>query len=247
MRSASATPNSAICGWSKTEASWWPRGTATPLHTATKSSLASVVHPGHVGAGCRAANTRCACTYRDCANIPISAGNRSPWPVSISAAFARCRVPMLKDQEVVGAIRDLPPGSTPVHRQAYRIVQNFASQAVIAIENTRLLNELRQSATSSRLPLPTCSRLSAVRRAIWSQFFRLCLRTPRASARPSSARCFSRDGDLFRVVAAHGAPAAYREAVACGDPFSSPDTGLGMLLKTKRSSRSTISPRARPT
>ena len=51
-----------------------------------------------------------------------------------------------------------------------------------------------------------------------------------------------REGDLFRAVAAHGGPTAYSEmlfAVRAIRP--GPDTGLGMLLKTKRSSRSTIS------
>ena len=51
---------------------------------------------------------------------------------------------MLKDNELVGAIVHLPPGGTAVHRQADRTGPNFAAQAVIAIENTRLLNELRQ-------------------------------------------------------------------------------------------------------
>ena len=54
-------------------------------------------------------------------------------------------VPMLKDDELVGAIVHLPPGGPPLHRQADRAGEKFAAQAVIAIENTRLLNELRES------------------------------------------------------------------------------------------------------
>ena len=52
---------------------------------------------------------------------------------------------MLKEGELLGAISYLPSGGAPVHRQANRFGENFAKQAVIAIENTRLLNELRES------------------------------------------------------------------------------------------------------
>ena len=53
-----------------------------------------------------------------------------------------------------------------------------------------------------------------------------------------------REGDVFRVVAAHGAPAAYRRKLFGATLRPGPDTGLGKSLKTKRSSRSTISRRA---
>ena len=52
---------------------------------------------------------------------------------------------MLKDDELIGAITHLPSGGASVHRQADRAGAEFAAQAVIAIENTRLLNELRES------------------------------------------------------------------------------------------------------
>ncbi len=43
-----------------------------------------------------------------------------------------------------------------------------------------------------------------------------------------------REGDLFRAVAAHGGPTAYREMLFRAAIRPGPDTGLGMLLKTKR-------------
>jgi class 3 adenylate cyclase/putative methionine-R-sulfoxide reductase with GAF domain len=164
--------------------------------------------------------------------------DRHPGPVSIvelAGARTVINVPILKDDELIGAIGIYRQEVRPFTDKQIALVQNFAAQAVIAIENARLLNELRESleqqtATADVLRVISSSPgdLEPVFQAMLANATRIC------DARFASM--FLRDGDAFRSVAAtQDAPRAYVEARTKSElPLQpSPEGPLGRVAITK--------------
>jgi class 3 adenylate cyclase len=143
-------------------------------------------------------------------------------------------VPMLKDSELIGAITIYRQEVRPFAEKQIELVENFAAQAVIAIENARLLNELRQSleqqtATADVLKVISGSLgdLQPVFRAMLANAVKIC------DAKFGNLLLF--EDRAFRTVAVHGAPQPYLDE-RTREPIIriSPGSDLDRLVKTKQ-------------
>jgi GAF domain-containing protein len=142
-------------------------------------------------------------------------------------------VPLLSKGDVVGVIFVARIVPQPYAEKQIELVTTFADQAVIAIENTRLLNELRESlqqqtATADVLKVISSSpgELNAVFEAMLENAVRICGAT--------FGNLWLREGNGFRIGATHGAPQAYVDYLRSQDVFQPhPRVGLGQVLRTK--------------
>ena len=153
---------------------------------------------------------------------------------SVDAAGIRSliAVPMIKDGATVGAITVYRQEVRPFTDKQIALVKNFAAQAVIAIENARLLNELRQSleqqtATSEVLQVISSSPgdLQPVFEAMLANAVRICDAT--------FGNIYRWDGDAFSLVATHNTPLAYAEARRHSPVRPNPNNIFGLMVATK--------------
>jgi GAF domain-containing protein len=141
--------------------------------------------------------------------------------------------PLMREGQVIGVLMVLRSDPRPFTDTDLAQLSNFADQAVIAIENARLLNELRESlqqqtATSEVLQVISSSpgELQPVFDAVLANATRIC--------EAKFGTLYLRDGDTFHAASLHNAPPAFAENRKRGLIRPGPGTALGRLLRTKQ-------------
>jgi GAF domain-containing protein len=209
-----------------------------------------VVHPSPNSTISQAAQTKQPAQITDMAKLAYMEGDQ--WLISgvtLGGYRSGLSVPMLRDDEVIGCVTILRHEAGAFAEKQIELLTNFSKQAVIAIENTRLLNELRQSleqqsATSEVLQVISSSpgELKPVFQAMLENAVGVC--------GAKFGVLYLSEGNGFRTVAMHDVPPAFaefreREPVIVPPPGG----GLDQLTKTKQvvhiSDYSALPPQAR--
>ena len=150
---------------------------------------------------------------------------------TLAGARTYLAVPLLKDDNVIGAIAIFRQEVRPFTDKQIELVQNFASQTVIAIENARLLSELKQSleqqtATAEVLRVISSSpgELVPVFNSMLENAMRIC------SA--GLGALYRYDGNAFSIAAYVGVSTVVE--LMSGGPFHPhPDSVLGRIFATR--------------
>jgi GAF domain-containing protein len=155
--------------------------------------------------------------------------------VRYAGARSCIAVPMLKENELVGAFFIYRTEVRPFTDKQIELVKNFAAQAVIAIENTRLLNEQRESlerqtATADVLKVISSSpgELTPVFQAMLAKATHLC--------EASYGGMWLCEGDAFRAASHHGdLPAEFVDRWRGGTLFQPiPNLPMVRAIKTRQ-------------
>jgi GAF domain-containing protein len=159
--------------------------------------------------------------------------------VELGGARTVLSVPLLDKGEMTGAFFLCRQRVQSFTDKQIKVVQHFATQAVIAIENARLLNELGERTADLTEALGQQKAITGVLQMLSDSsgklepIFQAILKSAVDICRAHFGNMFLYEDGAFRGVAMFNAPEAYAKARMTA-PFSRPaDSGLGRLVATK--------------
>src|SRR5262249_44473779 len=162
--------------------------------------------------------------------------------VEVAGIRTLALVPMLKEDEFVGGISIYRKELRPFTDKQIELGKSFAAQAVIAIENARLLNELRQRTSDLGEALEQQTATSEVLRVMLrvisgspgelGPVFDAILENATHICEAKFGTLFLREEDAFRVVAMHNTPPALAE-LRRRHPVLRPGPGTSLSRSTK--------------
>ena len=160
-------------------------------------------------------------------------------PARLGGARSLLGVPMMKENVLIGAIIIYRQEVRPFTAKQVELVRSFASQAVIAIENTRLLKELRQRTDDLTESLQQQTATSEVLETISSSagelepvFNKMLENATRICGANFGTMTLYEDGG-FRTVALYNAPRAYVDTQLYKVIRPHPESGLSAVEKTR--------------
>ena len=148
-------------------------------------------------------------------------------------------VPLLKENELVGLFSLMRGEVKPFTDKQIALVTNFAAQAVIAIENARLLNELRERTTDLTEALERQTATSEVLQVISSSpgdlepVFATMLEWAARICDATFGNIFRWDGDALHLIATHNTPPALADTRRRSPLRPHPNGPFDRVLKTR--------------
>jgi GAF domain-containing protein len=214
---------------------------APPAFAAVRINKVLQIHPRSSIAA--AVRTKQVVQVEDLRNYPayLEGNPASIQLAELGGARTLVVVPMLRDDEVIGAITVFRQEVRPFGEKQIELLSNFAKQAVIAIENARLLRELRERTDDLSESLQQQTATSEVLQIISTSpgdlapvFDKMLENATRVCGGEFGSMVLIEDGDTMRSAALYNAPPELVAARANWTFKIHPQSSIGRAFREKR-------------